>query len=262
MLSPERREGRPRSGGSPEARRAARLLRRRRGWTWTAAGSLAGLVMYVILGVNFFGNLTGAANVISAVPVFVLLGLIPFGLIAAVADTVRLHRLEAVIRAGMPGGTLDGILPRPSRHQGAGVILGVILACLVLPALLYLPRQVDAVAYLAGAGPQDTFVPVSHRQVCGKEGCSTVTDGILENGGESVTWPGRTPLGRSFTVRTPVWAAGPGRTLTPGTGTATGRVILGLFFDVIAAFAMAVLIGWMRQRLTRHRALDNPAGAG
>jgi hypothetical protein len=63
-------------------------------------------------------------------------------------------------------------------------------------------------------------------------------------------------------VRTPVWAAGPGRTLTPGTGTATGRVILGLFFDVIAAFAMAVPIGRMRQRLARHRALDNPAGAG
>ena len=121
MPSPERREGRPRSGGSPEARRAARLLRRRRGWTWTAAGSLAGLVMYVILGVNFFGNLTGAANVISAVPVLVLLGLIPSGLIAAVADTVRLHRLEAVIRAGVPGGTLDGILPRPSRHQGSAI---------------------------------------------------------------------------------------------------------------------------------------------
>lgn len=257
MLQPELSRGLPDSGASPEGRRAARLLRRRRGWAWTAAGSLAGLVTYVILGVNFFGNLTGVANVISAVPVFVLLGLIPFGLTAAVADTVRLHRLEAVIRAATPGGALDRILPRPSRRQGAGVILKVILACLILPALLYLPRQVDAAAYLAGAGSQDTFVPVSYHRVCGKEGCSTVTDGFLDNGGLSVTWPGRVPLGRPLTVRTPVWAAGSGRTLIPGAGTAVGRVILGLIFDVLAAFALAVPIGWMRQRLARHRAREN-----
>jgi len=65
----------------------------------------------------------------------------------------------------------------------------VAAGCLALVAAVYLPGQVDVVAYLAGAGHQDTLIPVSYSQVCGKAGCSTVTDGILAGSGADVTWP-------------------------------------------------------------------------
>jgi len=41
-------------------------------------------------------------------------------------------------------------------------------------------------------------------------GCSTVTDGILKQTGQDITWPGQVTLGRPFPVRTWPWPSRPG----------------------------------------------------
>ena len=230
--------------GTPiDTLKALRLLRRRREWAWTAGDSLMGLVAYVIVGASFFQDLTGTLAVISVIPVFVLLALIPAGLIAVTVDTVRLRRLDPAVRASAAGVLFDAALDgRPPRYRAARLPGWVVLGCLVLAAVAYLPRQVDAVAYLAAAGRRGTFVPASYSQICGKDGCSTVTDGILAETGQDVTWPGQVTLGRAFTVRAPVWASGPGAELIPSGSVALGRVLLGLFFEVIAAVMTLVAL--------------------
>jgi hypothetical protein len=196
----------------PDTAENLHLRRRRHEWAWAAVGSLLGLVAYLIVGVTYFQSLTGTLAVISVVPLFGLLALILAALVVVLVDTVRLRRLDAAVRAHGADGVLDAALDGRPRRRGAGWRWPVRLAagCLALVAVVYLPGQVDAVALLAGAGHQDTFVPVSYSQVCGKAGCSTVTDGILAESGADVTWPAQVPLGRSFTVRAPVWVAGSG----------------------------------------------------
>jgi len=212
-------------------------------------------VAYSIVGANFFENLTGTLYVISVIPMFVLLALIPAGLVAAVVDTVRLHRLAPSTRASASYALLDGALDdRPPRHLAVGLSGWLVLGCLVLIPVAYLPRQVDAVAYLAGFGHQDTFIPVSHRQACGQDGCSTVTDGILKETGEDVTWSARVTLGRPFPVRAPVWLTGPGTELVLSASTAAGTTIIGLYFEITAAVMALVAIPQARCRLARLRA--------
>ncbi|MGH3193353.1 MAG: hypothetical protein ACRDOL_40100 [Streptosporangiaceae bacterium] len=207
---------------------------------------------YFIVGVTFFVSLTGTRAVVSVVPLFVLLGLVLAALIVVLVDTVRLRRLDAVVREYGPDGALAAALRgRPGRRRAGLVRRWVAAGCLALVAVVYLPRQVDAVAYLAGAGHLDTFLPVSYSQVCGKVGCSTVTDGILEDDGAAVTWPGQVPLDRSFSVRAPVWAAGPGSDLIPSAGTAVDRLILGLLFEVLAAIMVLAAVPGTRYRLAR-----------
>jgi hypothetical protein len=265
----EHRDGHP---GSPaladaDVEKARRLRRRRREWALTAAGSLAGLVAYFAVGLTFFRGLAGTLAVISVVPVFVLLGLIPAALVVVLVDTVRLRHLDAAIRAAASNGLLDAALDNlPRRRRPAQLSGWVVAGCLAFAAVVYLPNQVAGVAYLAEAGQRETFVPVSYSQVCGKGGCATVTDGILAETGADVTWPGQVPLDRSFTVRSPAWASEPGSELIPGTSAAWGRVILGLFFDVLAAVMVLAATPWARHRLARlaygkrKRALPGAAG--
>jgi hypothetical protein len=129
-----------------------------------------------------------------------------------------------------------------------------VLGCLALVPLTYLPRQVDAVAYLAGFGHRDTFIPVSYRQDCGQGGCSTVTDGILKQTGQKITWPGQVTLGRPFPVRAPAWASGPGAELILSAGDAAGQTIIGLYFEITTAVAALVIIPRARHRLAPLRA--------
>jgi len=112
--------------GTPiDTLKALRLLRRRREWAWTAGGSLMGLVAYVILGASFFQDLTGTLAVISVIPVFVLLALIPAGLIAVTVDTVRLRRLDPAVRASAAGVLFDAALDgRPPRYRLHGCRAG------------------------------------------------------------------------------------------------------------------------------------------
>jgi hypothetical protein len=264
MDATARRDGRRSSGNSHQVDGAVRLLHRRRGWAWTAGGSLIGLVVYVIIGGHFFQNLTGALDVISAIPVLVLLALVAAGLVMVIVDTVRLHRHEAGVRTSAAAGTSHHPLYAhayryPPRHRASWVFSLIMLVCLTIPAVLYLPKQVDGVAYLAGAGSHDTFVPVSYGQVCGRSSCSTVTDGFLQQSGADVTWSGRVPLGQSVPVRAPVWDWGSGRTLISGTGDAIGVTILGLFFDFLAVVMVIAVTAVVRHRLATWRGRAVPA---
>lgn len=255
MHSTAPRDGKRSSGQSPETGNAVRLLHRRRGWAWTACVSLIGLVVYVIIGAHFFENLTGALGVISVIPVFALIALALTGLVVVIVDTVRLHRHEPDVRASAKAGTSHHPLYAhayryPPRHRGSWLFGLFMLFFLALPAILYLPRQVNGFAYVAGAGRQDTFVATSYHQVCGRGGCSTVTDGYLQNTGADVTWTGQVPLGQSFSVRDPTWDWGSGRTLISGTGDAIGVIVLSLFFDFLAGLMLLAVV-----MIARHEVL-------
>ena len=71
------------------------LHHRRRGWAWVAIGSVIGLAVYVGIDVNLFEDLTGTAETLSVIPVFVLLALVLAGLVVVIVDTSRIHRADA-----------------------------------------------------------------------------------------------------------------------------------------------------------------------
>src|SRR5581483_12051732 len=92
------------------------------------------------------------------------------------------------------------------------------------------PALVDGVAYLAGAETTATFVPTSYGQICGRGGCSNVTNGYLGTGSSAApaTWPHQVPLGQPFTVREPLWNWGFGAVLIDGDGSAIAYIVLGV----------------------------------
>jgi len=222
-----RRRGPGRRGRVTPAAQASTIVRlhhRRRGWTWVAVCSLIGLVVYVAVGAHLFDNLTGTSELLSVIPVFVLLALVLTGLIVAIVDTVRLRRADAAVRATARANVSHYSLPVHAsrylpRHAGSWVFGIVMLAAMTTIAVAILPEQVNSVAYLAGAESQDTFNPLPYGQACSKGGCHTVTEGYLSKSGADVTWDSQVPLGQPFTVRVPVWAWGTGRNLIYGDGT-------------------------------------------
>ena len=77
-----------------------------------------------------------------------------------------------------------------------GTTLTIALGALMLFAVIWCAaRQANAVGYLAGAGTQGTFTPVSYAQDCGRYGCFTVTRGYVSGSSRPLTWPGQVPLG-------------------------------------------------------------------
>lgn len=251
MLSGQR-SGVPGSGSDSQVSSTVRLLHRRRGWAWTAAGSLVACVVYFIIGVHFFGGLTGALAAITVAVLFALLALAIAGLIVVVVDTVRLHRAEAAVRMSAIGSASHHPVAAhayryPPRHRTSWVFGWFMLALWLLLAVVFLPSLVNSVGYLAGAGAKETFVPVSHRVECSRGGCGTVTDGYLEPSGTQTTWTSDVPLGKSFTVRAPVWAWGIGRNLTEGTGTAVGMLVVSVFFEGVAVLVLVAAV-----MVTRH----------
>jgi hypothetical protein len=245
-----------------------RLLHRRRGWAWTAVGSLVGLVAYALIGAHFFPHATGVVGAVSAVIAALLLALAAVGLIVAVVDTVRLHRRDAAIRARASGRTshypvLAHAYRYPPRHRISGLFARLVLAGWLGLTVASLPDQVNAVAYLAGAGSAATFLPSSYGQECGRSGCSTVTNGTLVTGGSGirVTWPGRAPLGLPFTVRAPMWDGWGSAHLVADTGDAVATIIAGAIFDFIAVIAVIAIITTVRHWLRRRRQSPVPLTA-
>ena len=80
---------------SSDVAKLVRLHHRRRGWAWVATGSVIGLVVYAGIDVNLSGNLTGTAETLSVIPVFVLFALVVAGLVVVIVDTSRIHRADA-----------------------------------------------------------------------------------------------------------------------------------------------------------------------
>ena len=255
---------------SSDVAKLVRLHHRRRGWAWVAIGSVIGLVVYAGIDVNLFENLTGTAETLSVIPVFVLLALVLAGLVVVIVDTSRIHRADAAVRVSAKGSVSHYPLYAhahryPPRHHGSWVFVIVMLVAMTGIAVFLLPAEVNSWAYAVGAENQDTFNPVSYGQACisvPRRGCHTVTEGYLSKSGADVTWGSQVPLGQPFSVRDPLWAWGTGRTLISGDGSAIGTIVAGLFFDGVALLLLYVLVVIVRDTPSRRsQRMSVPAGA-
>jgi hypothetical protein len=254
---------------SSDVAKLVRLHHRRRGWAWVATGSAIGLVVYAGIGVNPFANLTGTAEILGAVPVFVLLALVLAGLVVVIVDTSRMHRADAAVRLSAKGSVSHYPLYAhahryPPRHHGSWVFAIFMLVAMTGITVAILPAEVNSWAYVADAGNQDTFNPVSYGQSCGvpRGGCHTVTEGYLSRSGMDVTWGSQVPLGQPFSIRDPLWAWGTGRNLTSGDGSAIPNIVAGLFFDGVTLLLLYALVVIGRHTSSRRsQRMSVPAGA-
>jgi hypothetical protein len=255
---------------SSDVAKLVRLHHRRRGWAWVAIGSAIGLVVFVGIDVNLFDNLTGTAETLSVIPVFVLLALVLAGLVVVIVDTSRIHRADAAVRVSAKGSVSHYPLYAhahryPPRHRGSWVFVIVMLVAMTGLAVFLLPGEVNSWAYVVGAEHQDTFNPVSYGPACltvPRRGCHTVTEGYLSKSGADVTWGSQVPLGQPFSVHDPLWAWGGGRTLTSGDGSAIPTIVTGLFFDGVALLLLYVLVVIVRDTPSkRSQQMSVPAGA-
>jgi hypothetical protein len=257
---------------SSDVAKLVRLHHRRRGWAWVATGSVIGLVVYVGIDLNLSGSLAGTAEILSVIPVFVLLALVLAGLVVVIADTSRIHGVDAAVRVSAKGSVSHHPLYAhayryPPRHRGSWVFAIVMLVAMTGITVALLPAEVNSWAYVVGAENQDTFNPVSYGQACshvahGGGGCHTVTEGYLSKSGADVTWGGQVPLGQPFSVRDPLWAWGRGRTLISGDGSAIANIIVGLFFDGATLLLLYVLFVIVRDTSSRpSQPMPAPAAA-
>jgi hypothetical protein len=260
------------TGESSDVAKLVRLHHRRRGWAWVATGSVIGLAVFAGIDVNLFENLTGTAEALSVIAVFVLLALVLAGLVVVIVDTSRIHRADAAVRASAKGDVSHYPLYAhahryPPRHRGSWVFAIFMLAVMTGITVSLLPAEVNAWGYVAGAEHQDTFDPVSYAQACGGGvghgvSCHTVTEGYLSSSGADVTWGSQVPLGQPFRVHDPLWAWGGGRTLTSGDGSAIPTIVAGLFFDGVTLLLVYILVVIVRGTPSRQgQRKPGPAGA-
>ena len=192
-MPPARRD----SSEPADVAQVVRLHHRRRGWAWVAVGGVIGLAVYVGIGINLFENLTGTAEILGVIPVFVLLALVLAGLVVVIVDTSRIRRADSAVQASAKGSVSHYPLYAhahryPPRHHGSWVFVIFLLATMTGIAIFILPAEVNAWGYVVGAANQDTFNPVSYAQSCsGGVGhgvsCHTVTEGYLSRSGANVT---------------------------------------------------------------------------
>jgi hypothetical protein len=134
--------------------------------------------------------------------------------------------------------------------RGAGSALGI-LGLLILAAIpvgiggaflaAAAPVQVNSVAYLAGWGRTDIFVPVSHAEACDDSGgCKGRTSGYLASSHESVSWDSQVPVDMPFPVHAPVIVWGLGRYLISGAFEAVVFAVLALFAEAMGLAIMTV----------------------
>jgi hypothetical protein len=258
------------TGDSSNVAKLVTLHHRRRGWAWVAVGSAIGLAVYAGIDVNLFGRVTGTAETLSVIPVFVLLGLLVAGLAVVIVDTSRLHRADAAVRVRAKGSVSYHPLYAhayrwPPRHHGSWAAVIVMLAAMTCITAYLLPQEVNAWAYVAGAENQDTFNPVSysHCPIVYRRGCHVVTEGYLSRTGAEVNWGSQVPLGQPFSVRDPLWAWGTGRKLIDGDGSAIPDIVAGVFFDAVALLLLYVLVVIVRETSPRRsQRVPVPAGTG
>lgn len=261
---------RPDTSESSDVAKLVRLHHRRRGWAWVAIGSVIGLAVYAGIGADLFEDLTGTAETLGVIPVFVLLALALVGLVVVIVDTSRIHRADAGVRVSAKGSVSHYPLYAhayryPPRHHGSWVFVMVMLVAMTGITVFILPAEVNSWAYVVGAGNQDTFNPVSYGQVCHSSargaGCYMVTEGYLSKSGAHVSWGTQVPLGQPFRVHDPLWAWGTGRNLTSDDGSAIANIVAGLFFDGVALLLLYVLVVVVRDpSWRRSQRMSVPAG--
>jgi hypothetical protein len=255
------------TGADRRVAATVRLLHRRRGWAWTTVASV--VLFLVAAGVTGALNPgpAGAGAVVGGVFVLLLAVLTVAGLVAVVADTVRLHRANPEVREQARRRTSHHPVTAyphryPPQHRVSWV-LGWLSMLLWLFWGIYLqPQLVNAVAYLAGAGSTATFTPTSYAQSCNSTVCGT--DGTLKiSGGVAATWPERVTLGQPFQVRVPVWNAwGQPWGLIDGP-TAAGNITAGILCDGMGAFVLlcAIVLGQHSVRVRRQLPSRRSVGA-
>jgi hypothetical protein len=246
----------------PDVASSVHLLHRRRGWIWTAVGSVvAWLVTWGLLG-SLAPNAAGAGEAVAATFVLLLTIVGVVAIVAAIVDTVKLHRRDPSLRQKAAQRTahypvLTHAYRYPPRHGFTWVFGWLALLLILGLGIAALPGLVDGVAYLAGAENSVTFTPTSYGQSCTRGGCKTVTDGYLGAGstGAAATWPDQVPLGRPFTVHQPVLNWGFGSQLMEGDGSAIATVIAGGLLDgfsvLVVWAAFHAVRNWLRHRRQR-----------
>jgi hypothetical protein len=213
----------------PAVAAVVRLLHRRRGWIWATAISVAAfLVACGLLGARA-PDASGAGVGVASVFILLLAATAVVGLVAAIVDTVRVHRLEPGVRAQAAPRTVHYPVRAhayryPPRHRWTWVFSWLVMAILL------------------GLG------------------CSTITNGYLGTGSNAApaTWPGQVPIGVPFTVREPVWNWGFGAQLINGDGSAIAYIVLGVLLDGFAVLILFAIYKTVRQ-WRRHR---QHAGSG
>jgi hypothetical protein len=248
---------------SSDVARLVRLHHRRRGWAWVAIGSVIGLAVYAGIDASLFENLTGSAETLSLIPVFVLVALVLAGLVVVIVDTSLIHHADGVARASAKGRVSHHPLYAhvhryPPRHHGSWVFAIVMLVAMAGIAVAILPAEVNSWAYVVGAEKQDTFNPVSYGQSCSyvrRGGCHVVTDGYISGSYAQVTWGSQVPLGQPVVIRDPLWAWGTGRDLISSDVSAIGTMVAGLFFDAMTALLVFVLVVLVRDAPSRRRSV-------
>jgi hypothetical protein len=243
----------------------AEELHHRRGWIWTLVVSLVGFIVAAAVAAkpttggtaSFLLDLAGLLMLIVFVAALVM--------VFVITARLRQHALEvrgpalAVHRAAQ-----HPVLAHPhDRHRHPyGYVFGlVLLAGWMVGAVVFVPRLVDSIAYLTGAGGSATFVPSSYFQQCGsRTGCSTGTNGVLKFDGHQApaSWPAQVPLNVPFTVREPVWRWALGSGLINGDGTAIGNLIVGLIFEGGAFLAVFIILRPGLDELRRRRHTQPP----
>jgi hypothetical protein len=240
-----------------------RLLHRRRGWACAATG---GLIGFLVLGSI---PAKGAGTAVLSVFVLLLAALVVVSVVAVIVDSVRLRGHAPEVRrhamARTPHYPVRAHAYRyPPRHRGTWVFTWIVLLFLLGFGVATLPGLVDGVAYIAGAESTVTFTPMSYGQVCGRSGCSPVTNGILETGGggASAQWPKQVPLAQPFPVHQPLWNWGFGNMLIDGTGTAAGMITAGVLMDTFSVFIVLFGVKAVRRWLGHRRAARQLATTG
>jgi hypothetical protein len=128
---------------------------------------------------------------------------------------------------------------RPSSRRTSRIFAAIALLFLLVPAAASLPREVNAVAWLAGAGHADAFTGYAHGVSCNGSSCGDVTYGTLTSTGQDIAWPGSIPLGKPVHFRDPVWDFRSPR-LDETLPDAFVGAVLGVVFDAIGLIPLAV----------------------
>jgi hypothetical protein len=242
------------------------MLHHRRGWIWTLLVSLAGFIVAVAVAAN---NATGGtASFLLDLVGLVMLIVFVVALAMIFVLTARLRQHAPAVRG--PALAAHRTARRPvlahphdHRHHRVGYVFGMLMLIgWLVGAVVFVPRLVDSVAYLAGAGGHATFMPTSYAQQCtARAGCMTVTNGILKIDGHpsAATWPNQVPLETAFTVREPVWRWALGSGLINGDGTAIGGILVGLIFEAGAVLAAFIILRPYLGRLPRRKQGQRPA---
>lgn len=230
--------------------------------------TLIGGVVAWLVAAGLLGSLTnngsgGVAARVATIFVLLLTALVVIALIAAIVDTVKLHRREPAVRSRAVALTTHHPVRShayryPPKHRFSWVFGWIMLLILLGLGVAALPGLVDGIAYLTGGESSVTFVPVSAGQDCGRYGCSPVTNGYLQTPGDpQVTWPGAAPTGVPFQVRQPLMKWGFGSQLIEDKAGAIGSIFAGLFFD-----GVSVLVLFFGYRLGRNWWRHRQAAAG